>query len=84
MAVPALRVPLRIEAHRPRRRLRVRDRSQPFRALRFAIQGPRNLWLKGSDLSVEVGLSEGFRVDVNDGVALTGEVSVKRGRIGVT
>jgi translocation and assembly module TamB len=44
---------------------------------------PSNLWVKSADVNVELGLSEGFRVEYNQGVSLTGVVAVKRGTVTV-
>jgi translocation and assembly module TamB len=51
--------------------------------VRLAIDAPRNLWVRGADLNLEIGLSEGFTVEMNESVALQGEVRVKRGRLDV-
>lgn len=51
--------------------------------IRAVVDAPQNVWVKGSDLQIELGLSEGFRVEIAESPALFGEVHVKRGRIDV-
>jgi len=53
------------------------------RAFRVTIDAPRNLWVKSSDLNLELGLSEGFRIDYTDRVLIYGEANVMRGRVDV-
>lgn len=53
------------------------------RALRAIINAPRNLWVKSSDLNVELGLSEAFRVEVGDTAQLFGEATLLRGTLSV-
>jgi translocation and assembly module TamB len=52
-------------------------------AVRFTLQAPRNIWVKSSDLQVELGLSDGFEVSLDGTATLSGDLSVKRGRIDV-
>lgn len=59
------------------------EEKKPARTIRIAIDATNNLWIKSSDVNVEAGLSEGFRVEVGQGASLFGEVKVKRGRIDV-
>jgi translocation and assembly module TamB len=47
------------------------------------LNAPRNLWVKSSDVQGELGLSEGFRVEIQREVSLYGEVRVLRGRADV-
>ncbi|WP_426754945.1 translocation/assembly module TamB domain-containing protein [Myxococcus sp. Y35] len=47
------------------------------------VNAPRNLWVKGSDINAELGLSEDFRVEYTDVARLFGEVRVLRGRVDV-
>lgn len=47
------------------------------------LTAPRNLWLKSSDLNLELGLSEGFRVEYAGEPQLFGEAHVLAGRIDV-
>jgi translocation and assembly module TamB len=51
--------------------------------MRLAIDAPHNVWVKSSDVQVELGLSDGFRVELDDGMTLAGDVFVKQGRIDV-
>jgi translocation and assembly module TamB len=59
--------------------------SQPgsTRTWRGEFTAPRNLWVRSSDLNVELGLSEGFRVEYADTMQLFGEAQVLGGRIDV-
>lgn len=47
------------------------------------VNAPRNLWVKGSDINAELGLSDDFRVEYTDVARLFGEVRVLRGRVDV-
>lgn len=48
------------------------------------IDAPRNLWVRSSDVNIELGLSEGFRVDRDArGVRLSGEARVLQGTLNV-
>ena len=47
------------------------------------VNAPRNLWVRGSDVNAELGLSEDFRVEYTDVARLFGEVRVLRGRVDV-
>ena len=50
----------------------------------LTLEAPRNLWVKGSDLNLELGLSDRFRVEyANQRPLVTGEVRVLRGRLSV-
>ncbi|MCP3168339.1 translocation/assembly module TamB domain-containing protein [Myxococcus qinghaiensis] len=55
----------------------------PGRAYWVNVNAPRNIWVKGSDLNVELGLSEDFRVEYTDVARLFGQVRVLRGRVDV-
>jgi translocation and assembly module TamB len=57
--------------------------TTPSRTYRAAIIAPRNIWVRSSDLNLELGLSEGFRLDAADAVQLFGQVNVLGGRIDV-
>lgn len=52
-------------------------------AIRIIIDAQRNLWVHSTDANIEAGLSEGFRVEVDDGVRLSGEARVLRGKLSV-
>ena len=55
----------------------------PSRTYRVVIIAPRNIWLRSSDLNLELGLSEGFRLEYADTMQLFGEAQVLGGRIDV-
>lgn len=56
----------------------------PERVLRAVLDAPANLWVRGTDLDLELGLSEGFTVTRTDeGPQLNGVATVKRGTISV-
>ncbi len=59
------------------------EQKAPVRTIRVAVQADNNLWVKSSDVNAELGLSEGFRVEVGQVASLFGEVQVKRGRLDV-
>lgn len=46
---------------------------------RVVVDAPSNLWIKGSDVDAEVGLSNGFRFEYQDEASLFGELKVLRG-----
>ena len=51
--------------------------------IRALLDAPRNIWVRSSDVNMEVGLSEGFRVELNQGLRLFGEARVIRGGVKV-
>ncbi|WP_224244503.1 translocation/assembly module TamB domain-containing protein [Hyalangium gracile] len=51
------------------------------RTYRILINAPRNLWVRGSDVNIELGLSQNFEVSYTDQPFLAGEVIVQRGRV---
>jgi translocation and assembly module TamB len=55
----------------------------PQRTYVVTIDAPRNLWIKGNDLNMEVGLSDGFHVEYGQQPLVFGDVNVLRGRIDV-
>ncbi|MCA2977827.1 MAG: translocation/assembly module TamB domain-containing protein, partial [Myxococcaceae bacterium] len=57
--------------------------AAPSRAWRAVLVAPRNLWVRSSDLNVELGLSDAFRVEYADSTQLFGEARVLGGRIDV-
>ena len=65
------------EDGKPRRRRRT---SFP---IRVEIQAPRNLWVRGADANVELGLSDDFRVTVEERAEVFGNVGVRRGMVKV-
>ncbi len=54
----------------------------PF-TTRALLNAPRHVFVKSSDLDLELGLSDGFRVEVANGTQLFGEASVLRGKLSV-
>jgi len=59
------------------------EQEAPLRTYWVNVNAPRNLWVKGSDVNVELGLSEDFRVEYRDEARMFGEVRVLRGRVDV-
>lgn len=53
------------------------------RQLRAVVHAPRNVWFRGRDLNVEVGLGEDFRVQVDEEPMLFGDVRILRGQLEV-
>ncbi len=50
------------------------------RQLVLTVDAPRNIWVKGNDLNIEIGLSDGFRVEVAQAPLVFGEVKILQGR----
>jgi len=59
------------------------EEPAPPRSYWINVNAPRNLWVKGSDLNVELGLSEDFRIEYSDTARMFGQVRVLRGRVDV-
>lgn len=57
--------------------------AAPGRAIRAILNAPRNIWVRSSDLNVELGLSEAFRVEVADTTQLFGDATILRGNLSV-
>ncbi len=51
--------------------------------IHLAIDAPRDLWVRGKDASLELGLGPDFRVESVGRLRIYGEVAVRRGRIDV-
>lgn len=51
--------------------------------VRAVLDAPRNIWVRSSDVNIELGLSEGFRVTWHDGTQLFGEARLFQGDIEV-
>ncbi|MFL5343807.1 MAG: translocation/assembly module TamB domain-containing protein [Hyalangium sp.] len=51
------------------------------RTYRVLVNAPRNLWIRGSDVNIELGLSPGFEISYTDHATLFGQVNVQRGRV---
>jgi translocation and assembly module TamB len=62
------------------RKARVATRQRDYLV---TVNAPRNLWVKSSDLEIELGLSENFRVELQDTLFLFGEARILRGRASV-
>ncbi len=58
----------------------VKQRAERFT---LVVDAPKNLWVKGTDLNLELGLSDGFQVELSRGAELFGEARVLKGRIDV-
>lgn len=56
--------------------------KKPF-VVRALIDAARNIWVRSSDVNVELGLSEDFRVEYNEGLRLFGDARVIRGSVEV-
>lgn len=57
--------------------------KQKGERLAMFIDAPRNIWVKSDDLNIELGLSDGFEVDLNNGAQLFGEARIVQGRLDV-
>lgn len=58
------------------------EEKQPTKIV-LVLDATKNLWVKGNDLNVEVGLSPDFRVEMGEETDLFGEVRIIRGRLDV-
>jgi len=61
----------------------IHGEEQPQRQYSINVNAPKNLWVKGSDVNAELGLSENFRVEYSDATSIYGEVRVLRGEVEV-
>ncbi len=57
------------------------EEEEVQRTYRVMVDAPRNLWVKGSDVNIELGLSKGFEISYREELYLSGEVIVRRGRV---
>ncbi|HYH95441.1 translocation/assembly module TamB domain-containing protein [Hyalangium sp.] len=57
------------------------EEEEVQRTYRVLVNAPRNLWVRGSDVNIELGLSKGFEISYTDELYLSGEVIVQRGRV---
>ena len=55
------------------------EEEEVVRTYRILINAPRNLWVRSSDVNIELGMSPGFEVSYTDELFLSGEVIVQRG-----
>ncbi len=53
------------------------------RTARVFIDAQRNVWVRSSDLNIELGLSEGFRVETGAVTQVFGEATIVRGNLNV-
>src|SRR5262249_27866196 len=53
------------------------------RRVAITIDAPRNVWIKGNDLNLEIGLSDGFRFEYAQAPLVFGEVKLLQGRVDV-
>ncbi|HZJ56201.1 MAG TPA: translocation/assembly module TamB domain-containing protein, partial [Myxococcaceae bacterium] len=60
----------------------VPEEARPTKVV-VVLDATKNLWIKGQDLNVEVGLSPDFRVEIGEETDLFGEVRIIRGRLDV-
>ncbi|MBF5046179.1 translocation/assembly module TamB [Aggregicoccus sp. 17bor-14] len=58
-------------------------KGPPARRIWITINAPRNLWVHGSDVNAEAGLSEDFRVEYTTESRIYGEVRLLRGQVTV-
>ena len=57
--------------------------ASPSHEFRAKLNAPKNLWVRGTDLNLELGLSEGFAVTQTDTTVLTGVATVRQGTLSV-
>lgn len=58
-----------------------KEEEEVQRTYRVLVDAPRNLWVRGSDVNLELGLSKAFEISYRDELYLSGDVIVKRGRV---
>jgi translocation and assembly module TamB len=66
-----------------KRKLGPSTAQAPTRTYRANLSAPRNVWVRSSDVNLELGLSDGFRIEYVDSMQLFGEARVLGGRIDV-
>jgi translocation and assembly module TamB len=59
------------------------DAGPPPWEAEVQVVAPRNLWVRGQDAELELGLSEGFRIEVGPALRMFGAISVRRGTVSV-
>ncbi len=59
------------------------ESEKPGFAARIIIEAPRNVWVKSSDVNIELGLSDGFTVEYQKDLRIRGEARIKRGTLNV-
>jgi translocation and assembly module TamB len=60
-----------------------RSGTSPPRDISIAVDAPRNLWVRGQDLNIEVGLTPGFHIEITDKPMIFGTIKLLRGRVDV-
>lgn len=71
---------------RRRKKPKADESSEPAKPgfmVRAVLVAPRNLWVKSSDVNIELGLSDGFLVEYQDELRLRGEARIKKGSLNV-
>lgn len=58
-------------------------RAPAMNTTRIDVNAPRNFWVTGEDVYLELGLTPGFHVESTDETTVFGQVTVSRGRINV-
>lgn len=69
-----------------RRKQSAKDASkddEPGFGLRAVIVAPRNLWVRGYDANIQIGLSDGFTVEYQKDLRLRGEARIQHGTLNV-
>ncbi len=69
-----------------RRKQTAKDASkeeEPGFGLRAVIVAPRNLWVRGYDANIQIGLSDGFTVEYQKDLRLRGEARIQHGTLNV-
>lgn len=61
----------------------IHGEEEPQRQYIVNVNAPRNVWVQGSDVNAELGLSEDFRVEYSDATSINGVVRVLRGDVEV-
>ncbi len=72
-----------LQKNKPREMAAVKQPVRSERSVRMGFSVPRNLWVKSSDLNLELGLSDDFRVEVSSATQVFGEVRLLKGKIDV-
>jgi translocation and assembly module TamB len=57
--------------------------ARTTRELYIVVEAQRNIWVKSSDVNIEVGLAEGFNIQYANELAIFGQVHLLRGRADV-
>jgi translocation and assembly module TamB len=60
-----------------------RSGTSPPREISIVVDAPRNLWVRGKDLNIEIGLAQGFHIQYTDRPLIFGTIKLIRGRVDV-